>query len=290
VADVDVFGRVRPEDKPRIVEALRARGHSVGMVGDGVNDVLALRRANTGIAMESGSPAARAVAGMVLLGDRFAILPHAITEGQRVVSAMIAVACILLARTVYMLVLVAVATLAGTPFPFTPTTNAVLAMVTVGLPILLLAMWVPPVRAPQSVVRWTLRYAVPAGLAVSVLVVPIMLAAFALADVATARSIVTTSTVFAGIALIPILFPAVRDRSTPVGPGGDPRPTLMAFAMLALYGAIMAVPLARDIYDLEPLPIELLAVLGIATVAWAFVVIGLIRTGVARRLVRRVIG
>jgi cation-transporting P-type ATPase E len=285
VAEVDVFGRVSPQDKPRIVDALRERGHVVGMVGDGVNDVLALRRANVGIAMESGSAAARAVAGMVLLGDRFAILPYAITEGQRVVSAMIAVACILLARTVYMLVLVAIATLAGLPFPFTPTSNAVLAMVTVGIPILVIALWVPPVRSPPSVVRRVLRFAVPAGLAVSLLVVPIMIGAFALADVETGRSIVTTATVFAGIALIPILFPPVRDRASPVGPGGDVRPALMAGAMLLLYGAIMAVPPVRDVYDLVALPIELLVGLALATVAWAGVVIALIRLGVARRLV-----
>jgi cation-transporting P-type ATPase E len=284
VAEVDVFGRVRPEDKPRIVEAMRERGHYVGMVGDGVNDVLALRRAHIGIAMESGSPAARAVAGMVLLKDRFAILPQAITEGQRVVSSMIAVACVLLARTVYMLILVAAAVLAGLPFPFTPTTNAVLAMVTVGLPIFLLAMWVPPVKAPPSVVKRTLRYAIPAGIAVALLVVPVMLWAFETADVATARSIVTTSTVFAGIALIPVLFPVARDRNSPVGPGGDLRPALMAAAMLVLYGIVMAVPLARDIYDLVPLPADLILVLGLATAIWALSLILLIRTGVPRRI------
>jgi cation-transporting P-type ATPase E len=285
VADVDVFGRVRPEDKPRIVEAMRERGHFVGMVGDGVNDVLALRRAHIGIAMESGSPAARAVAGMVLLKDRFAILPQAITEGQRVVSAMIAVACVLLARTVYMLILVGAAVLAGLPFPFTPTTNAVLAMVTVGLPIFLLAMWVPPVKAPPSVVKRTLRYAVPAGIAVAALVLPVMFWAFETTDVATARSIVTTSTVFAGIALIPVLFPVARDRNSPVGPGGDLRPALMAGAMLVLYGILMAVPLARDIYGLVPLPAGLLLSLGLATTIWALSLILLIRTGVPRRII-----
>jgi cation-transporting P-type ATPase E len=289
VEDVDVFGRIGPEDKARLVGALRERGHNVGMVGDGVNDVLALRRADLGVAMESGSPAARAVAGIVLLGDRFATLPRAITEGQRVVAAMIAVACLLLARTVYMLVLITVATLMGLPFPFTPTTNAVLAMVTVGIPIFLLALWVPPVRAPPSVVATTLGYAVPAGVAVAILVVPLMAAAFVLTDVATARSIVVAATVFAGIALIPIIFPAVRDRPSPVGPGGDLRPAIMAAAMLGLYALIMAVPLARDIYGVVPLPIELLAGLLLVTVVWALLIVLLIRLDV-RRWLRRAVG
>jgi cation-transporting P-type ATPase E len=283
---VDVFGRVQPEDKPRIVTALRQQGHSVGMVGDGVNDVLALRRADLGIAMESGSAAARAVAGLVLLGDKFGTLPGAITEGQRVVSAMIAVACLLLARTVYMLILIAAAAVAGLPFPFTPTTNAVLAMVTVGIPIFLLALWVPPVRAPRSVVSRTMAYAIPAGLVVSVFAVPLMFWAFATADVATARSIVTAGTVFAGIGLIPIMFPVVSDRSSPVGPGGDPRPAIMALAMLLLFAAIMAVPLARDIYGLVPLPWDLLGALLVLTVIWGAAVIAGIRLGLPQMVGR----
>jgi cation-transporting P-type ATPase E len=281
---VDIFGRVQPDDKPRVVQALRSRGHRVAMVGDGVNDVLALRRADLGVAMESGSPAARSVAGIVLLRDRFAVLPNAITEGQRVVSAMIAVACLLLARTVYMLILVALAALLRLPFPFTPTSNAVLAMVTVGIPIFLLALWVPPVRAPESVVRRTLSYAVPLGLAVSVLVVPLMIHAFATYDVATARSLVTAATVFAGIALIPIIFPAVPDRASPVGPGGDLRPAVMAGAMLLLYAAILVVPPVREIYDLVPLPAEVLGGLLAATLVWAAAIIIAIRLGLPQKV------
>jgi cation-transporting P-type ATPase E len=281
---VDVFGRVQPEEKPRIISALRQRGHSVGMVGDGVNDVLALRRADLAVAVESGSPAARAVAGIVLLGDRFAILPRAITEGQRVVSGMIAVASLLLARTVYMLVLVGAAALLGLPFPFTPTSNAVLAMVTVGIPIFVLALWVPPVRAPASVVGRTLAYAVPAGIGVALFALPLMIWAFGTTDTATARSIVTTGTVFAGIALIPIMFPVVADRSSPVGPGGDRRPALMALAMVALYLLIMALPVTREIYDLVLLPLDLMAALLVAAVGWAVAVIALLRLRVPARL------
>ena len=193
-----VFGRIGPEDKRRLVAALRTAGHYVGMTGDGVNDVLALRGANLGIAMESGSPAARAVAGLVLLGDRFDVLPRAIVEGQRVVSSMIAVASLLLARTVYMLLIVVAAALLGAPFPFTPRNNAVLALVTVGLPTLVLALWVPPIRSPRSVVSRILTFAVPSGIAVAILAVPVLLVAFGAEDPAIGRSIVTTLTVLPG--------------------------------------------------------------------------------------------
>ena len=81
VEDVVVVGRVAPDLKARLVRALRDGGHDVGMVGDGVNDILALNAANVGIAMESGSAASRAVADIVLLGDRFGVLPEAVTRG-----------------------------------------------------------------------------------------------------------------------------------------------------------------------------------------------------------------
>ncbi len=278
-----VFGRIGPEDKRRLVAALRAAGHYVGMTGDGVNDVLALRGANLGIAMESGSPAARAVAGLVLLGDRFDVLPRAIVEGQRVVSSMIAVASLLMARTIYMLLIVVAAALLGAPFPFTPRNNAVLALVTVGLPTLVLALWVPPIRSPRSVVTRILRFAVPSGIAVAILAVPVLVVAFGVEDPAIGRSIVTTLTVFTGIALIPILFPAAADRSGPVGRGGDRRPLLLAGAMVMLYGAILATPLGRSVFELEPLPVETLAALLAFALTWMVSVIVLLRLDIPAR-------
>ena len=291
ISEVDrarVFGRIGPEDKRRLVAALRDGGHYVGMTGDGVNDVLALRRANLGIAMESGSPAARAVAGLVLLGDRFEVLPRAIVEGQRVVSSMIAVASLLLARTIYMLLIVVVAALFGLQFPFTPRNNAVLALVTVGLPTLVLALWVPPIRSPRSVVSRILTFAVPSGIAVAVLAVPVLLLAGRAADPMVARTIITTLTVFTGIALIPILFPVLPSRSGPVGRGGDRRPMLLALAMAALYCVILATPLGRQVFELAPLPVEAVLGLLIFTLAWMATVIAVLRLGIPGRVVAAV--
>lgn len=285
--DTVVCGRTQPADKRRLVHLLREDGHYVAMTGDGVNDVLALREANLGIAMESGSGAARAIGGLTLRDDRFGILPQAIVEGQRIVASMIAVSSLLLARTVYMLILVVIGALAGLPFPFTPRNNSVLALVTVGIPTLALAVWVGPLRSPRSVVPWILRYAVPAGVLVALLGLPVLPLAFTGNEAAVGRSIMTTYTVFAGIALIPLLFPADSDRSGPVGRGGDPRPALLALAMLLLYGAIAATPLARDFFELRLIPASTVAALFVYTIVWFVVVLAVLRLGLPDRLAQR---
>ena len=112
-----VVGRVEPSLKARIVRALRAQGRYVGVVGDGVNDILALKSANLGVAMESGSSATRAVADLVLLGDRFAVLPQVVAEGRRIINGMLGSAALLLTRTFYMLLIVLGAAIARSRVP-----------------------------------------------------------------------------------------------------------------------------------------------------------------------------
>jgi cation-transporting ATPase E len=86
-ASATVFGRITPQQKEALVDALRGQGEYVAMMGDGVNDVLSLKKANLGVAMESGSSATRSVAAMILLGDSFEAMPQAFTEGQRIVNS-----------------------------------------------------------------------------------------------------------------------------------------------------------------------------------------------------------
>lgn len=272
-----VFGRIRPADKRRVITALRHAGRYVAMTGDGVNDVLALRQAQLGIAMESGSPAARAVAGLILNGDRFAVLPRAIIDGQRIVSSMISVGCLLLARTVYMLLIVIAAALLALPFPFTPKNNAVLALLTVGIPTLVLAFWAPPHPSPRSVIGRILRLALPYGVAVAALVIPVMVGAFADHDVGVGRTIVTTTAVFTGIALILLMFPPISTRVGAIGLGGDWKPTILAAAMLALYVILTAVPGMRDFFDLEVLPFETTALLLAWTAVFTIGILGIQR-------------
>jgi cation-transporting ATPase E len=280
-----VFGRIGPEAKRRLVRALKGEDRYVAMTGDGVNDVLAMREAHLAVAMESGSPAARAVAGLVLLGDRFAVLPRAIVEGQRVVAAMIAVASVLVARTISIMLIVAASAVLDLPFPFTPKLNAVLALVTVGIPTMVLVLWVPPMRSPRRVAWTMVGYAVPAGLAVAILAVPLMIDAFGRLPVGQARIATTTLSVLAGIGLLPILFPAERDRAGPFGRGGDLRPTLLAGAMLLLFILVSLVPVSREFFELGPLDTPTIALLAGCTAAWMGGLILLLRLGWPQRVV-----
>ncbi|TDC75187.1 HAD-IC family P-type ATPase, partial [Streptomyces hainanensis] len=115
-----VFGRVTPQQKREMVGGLRAGGHTVAMTGDGVNDVLALKDADIGVSMGSGSPAARAVAQIVLLNNSFATLPSVVAEGRRVIGNIERVAALFLTKTVYSVVLAVVVIATAVPYPFLP--------------------------------------------------------------------------------------------------------------------------------------------------------------------------
>ena len=277
-----VFGRVEPALKARLVALLRGRRHYVAMVGDGVNDILSLRRANLGIAMESGSAAARGVADLVLLGDRFDVLPRAVIEGQRIVAAMEATLVLLLSRTFYVLLIIAGAAIARLPFPLTPRQNSVLAFATVGIPLIVLAIWVPPRRLPRSLLAETLRVSIPVSIAVVLVALPTY--AYALGTgvpLVEAQTVLTSVTVFCGLGLLPLISSGAREES----PGRLVRwwPWLLAGIMLLVYLVILALPIARDFYELTTLaPHELVVLLGIGA-AWTVAVHGIRSTGLVGR-------
>src|SRR5439155_16901795 len=104
-ADATVFGRITPQQKEQLVDVLHKQGHYVAMIGDGVNDVLSLKKADLGIAMQSGSQATRGVADIVLLGDSFAALPPAFQEGQRILNGMQDIMKLFLTRLLYVILL-----------------------------------------------------------------------------------------------------------------------------------------------------------------------------------------
>ncbi|SEH01745.1 cation-transporting ATPase E [Nonomuraea solani] len=158
-----VFGRVTPRQKREFVRALQARGHTVAMTGDGVNDVLALKEADLGIAMGAGSPATKAVAQVVLLDDRFATLPHVVGEGRRVLANIERVANLFLTKTFYAIVLSLLVGVAGVMFPFAPRHSTLVNALTIGVPALFLALAPTLERAKPGFVPRVLRFAVPAG-------------------------------------------------------------------------------------------------------------------------------
>lgn len=170
------FGRVRPDQKRAMVHALQAHGHTVAMTGDGVNDVLALKDADIGVAMGAGSPAARAVAQIVLLDNRFATLPYVVGEGRRVIGNIERVANLFLTKTVYsvlLALLVGLECLLSKPlkadpllYPFQPIHVTIAAWFTIGIPSFILSLAPNNERAHSGFVRRVLTSALPSGLIV----------------------------------------------------------------------------------------------------------------------------
>ncbi|MFZ2511463.1 MAG: HAD-IC family P-type ATPase, partial [Gordonia sp. (in: high G+C Gram-positive bacteria)] len=173
------FGRVKPDQKRHMVEALQSRGHTVAMTGDGVNDVLALKDADIGVAMGSGSSAARSVAQIVLLDNKFATLPYVVGEGRRVIGNIERVANLFLTKTVYAVLLALAVGIAGlvahyaglapVNYPFQPIHVTISAWFTIGVPAFILSLAPNNERAKTGFVRRVLTQAVPNGLIIGTL-------------------------------------------------------------------------------------------------------------------------
>lgn len=158
-----VFGRVTPQQKRDMVAALQSRGHNVAMTGDGVNDVLALKDADIGVSMGSGSEATRAVAQIVLLNNSFATLPSVVAEGRRVIGNITRVATLFLTKTVYSVLLALLVVFWQVPYPFLPRHLTLLSTLTIGVPAFFLALAPNKERAKPHFVRRVMRYSAPAG-------------------------------------------------------------------------------------------------------------------------------
>ena len=249
--EATIFGRITPGQKERLVSQFQKAGRYVAMIGDGVNDVLSLKRAHVGIAMQSGSSAARGVADLILLGDSFAVLPIAFREGQRIVRGMEDIVRLLLTRTVYAILLVMATQIVGMPFPVTPKHNSIIALLTVGLPILAIAAWARPGVPTRNVIRTTSRFVVPAAFSIAVLSLCVYLLTFATSDsLAVARTALTTTCVLCGLLLIPFVEPPNGAWVGGDELSGDRRPSFLALGLLLLFLAITVTPAARAFFDL----------------------------------------
>ncbi|MFJ8107426.1 HAD-IC family P-type ATPase [Streptomyces sp. NPDC096132] len=163
-----VFGRVTPQQKRDMVGALQSRGHTVAMTGDGVNDVLALKDADIGVAMGSGSEATRAVAQIVLLNNSFATLPSVVAEGRRVIGNITRVATLFLVKTVYSVLLALLVVCWQVEYPFLPRHVTLLSTLTIGVPAFFLALAPNTERARPHFVRRVMRYSIPGGVVAGV--------------------------------------------------------------------------------------------------------------------------
>ncbi len=176
--EATTFGRVRPDQKRAMVGALQSRGHTVAMTGDGVNDVLALKDADIGVAMGSGSPATRAVAQIVLLDNKFATLPYVVGEGRRVIGNIERVSNLFLTKTVYSVLLAFLIGVSGVvaqifdfdplPYPFLPRHVTIAAWFTIGIPAFILSLAPNNERARTGFVSRVMRLAIPSGVIIGI--------------------------------------------------------------------------------------------------------------------------
>ncbi|HET8970612.1 MAG TPA: HAD-IC family P-type ATPase [Candidatus Nanopelagicales bacterium] len=164
VAAANVFGRVSPDQKRAMVGALQRRGHTVAMTGDGVNDVLALKDADLGIAMGSGAGATRAVAQIVLLDDSFAVMPSVVAEGRRVLGNIERVADLFLTKSFYAMAVSITTVVLALPFPFLNRHLTLVTAFTIGIPSFFLALMPNTERFRPGFFRRVVVFAIPAGI------------------------------------------------------------------------------------------------------------------------------
>lgn len=181
-----VFGRVTPEQKRYLVRAFQKQGHTVAMTGDGVNDVLALKDANCGIAMASGSQAASQVAQIVLLNSQFSAMPAIVAEGRRVINNIERSASLYLVKNIFSFCLAFFTLFATLPYPFSPAQLTLVSAVTIGIPSFILAMEPNESLVKGKFLRNVLFRALPAAMTDLAMVVGILLfyIAFQLDDTA----------------------------------------------------------------------------------------------------------
>ena len=290
------FGRVRPDQKRAMVHALQSRGHTVAMTGDGVNDVLALKDADIGVAMGSGSSASRSVAQIVLLDNKFATLPYVVGEGRRVIGNIERVSNLFLTKTVYSVLLATLVGLAGLAskifgsdpllFPFQPIHVTIAAWFTIGIPAFILSLAPNNERAHPGFVRRVMTSALPSGLVVGIATFSSYLAAYQGREASE-----TQQTQASTAALITLLVTAVWVLAVVARPYQWWRVALVSVSGLA-YVVIFSIPAAQKTFMLDPsnMVITLMALgvglVGAATIEAIWWVQGRI-LGEPRRLWRR---
>ena len=256
MAEYTTFGRVRPDQKRAMVHALQSRRHTVAMTGDGVNDVLALKDADIGVAMGAGSPASRSVAQIVLLDNKFATLPYVVAEGRRVIGNIERVSNLFLTKTVYSVLLALMVGLGGLwsqwfgtdplLYPFQPIHVTIAAWFTIGIPAFVLSLAPNNERAHTGFVRRVMTSALPSGLIVG----SATFASYLVAYHGRNASIVE-QTQASTAALITLLIAAIWVLAVVARPYEWWRVALVAVSGSA-YVVIFASPWAREKFMLDP--------------------------------------
>ena len=238
-----VFGRVAPQQKQAMVNALQSRGHTVAMTGDGVNDVLALKAADLGISMGSGSEATKAVADLVLTDDAFSSLPAVVDEGRKVINNVERVSKLFLTKTAYAVLLTVTVGILDSPFPFIPRQLTLIGSFSIGVPGFFLALAPEADLIRPGFLRRVLWFTVPAGIAIGSATLAAYEASLEITDlpVAQARTLATVTLLMLGLVVLAVTSRPLR-----------PWKVGLVGAMGLSYGVVFAVPLLRDFFELEP--------------------------------------
>jgi cation-transporting ATPase E len=275
-----VFGRVTPEQKSQMVSALQTRGHTVAMTGDGVNDVLALKEADLGVAMGSGSAITRGVAQVVILDDNFDVLPSVVSAGRRVLANIELVAVLFLVKNVYSLILSVAASVTGWSYPFLPRHLTLVSAVGIGIPGFVLALGPNDRRFAPGFLRRVLAVSVLAGAVTSaaVLVTYAIAREEGLSGDASRTAAVTVLAVVTLWVLWIVTRPTTAVRA------------LLVVAMAALFVAAYMTPGVKDFFSLQHRPTTSVTVQALAFGVGAGLVIELlIRWRPIRRLTNPVV-
>jgi cation-transporting ATPase E len=289
IADVarkaTVFGRVTPQQKARLIDALRSSGRYVAMIGDGVNDVPALKRANVALAMRSGSEVTRGMADVILVDDAFTVLPGAFQEGQRIRDGMKASMELFLNRTFYTMLIIFFTALGGTVFPVALRHGALVAAITVGIPAFALALWARPGMTDKRLLPPVFETVVPAAITVAAVGLAVYRFFLTLTgDVVEAQTALTATTMLCGLVYVVFLRPPSVAWSGAAEATGDRRPFWLAGALLAAYGVIALVPPLKELFDLRTLPLSGYVIIIFVTVGWATSLRLIWRLKVARKV------
>ena len=178
--NVDVLGRVLPDQKKAIVKALHTQNHVVAMTGDGVNDALAIKEADLGIAMGNAAPATKAVAQVVLVDSKFSHLPDVVARGRQVMANMERVASLFLVKTVYSALISLGVVLTQIPYPYLPRHITYIGALTIGMPAFILALAPNTRRYIPGFLKRVVTFALPGGIATAL---SVLLAAWVLPPV-----------------------------------------------------------------------------------------------------------
>ena len=264
--DTIVFGRVSPHQKRSMVHALQAEGRVVAMTGDGVNDVLALKDADMGIAMGSGSSASRAVAELTLLDNRFATLPIALAEGRRVINNIERVANLFVVKATYAVLLAALTGLAGVPFPFLPRHLTLIGTFSIGLPGFILALAPETSRARPGFLRRVMVFSLPAGTiaAAATFGTYLWLRSSNETSLEQARTGATIVLLGLGLAVLAVMAHPLRRRHI-----------VLIAAMVACYVVAMVTDVTREYFVLDSPPSTAWLIIALAIGGGALLLVGI---------------